>query len=96
MTFVLLYHPLAVEDITGINRDLRGRLGKAVQERLSTHPESYGKPLRGSLAGYWALRVGDYRVVYRVVRREVWVYAVLNRRDVYAEAMRRLSREAEG
>ena len=62
MSYTLVYHPLVAEDVT---RLIRKRLGKAIQERLTTHPESYGKPLRGSLAGYWRLRVGDDRVVYK-------------------------------
>lgn len=89
--FSLVYHPLAAGDIIGINRDIRRRLAKAVQERLSSHPESYGKPLRGDLAGYWTLRTGDYRVVYRVVKHEVWIFAVINRRDVYSEVMNKPS-----
>lgn len=89
--FLLVYHPLVARDIVGINRDIRRRLAKAIQERLSSHPESYGKPLRGDLAGYWTLRVGDYRVVYRVVKHEVWIFAIINRRDVYSEVMNRLS-----
>ncbi len=89
--FLLVYHPGVVSDVGAINRDLRKRLGKAVQERLASHPESYGKPLRGSLAGYWTLRVGDFRVVYRIVKNEVWIYAVINRRDVYEDVMKRLA-----
>ncbi|MBI5208984.1 MAG: type II toxin-antitoxin system RelE/ParE family toxin [Elusimicrobia bacterium] len=89
--FSLLYHPLIARDIISINRDIRQRLAKAIQERLSSHPESYGKPLSGDLAGYWTLRVGDYRVVYRVVKHEVWIFAIINRRDVYSEVMNRLS-----
>jgi mRNA interferase RelE/StbE len=89
--FALVYHPLVTKDMAHLNQDIKKRLAKAVWERLSTHPESYGKPLRGSLAGYWTLRVGDYRVVYRVVKQEVWVFAVINRRDVYNEVVGRLS-----
>ena len=89
--FLLVYHRLVAEDVEGLNRDIRRRLARAVQERLTLSPQSYGKPLRGSLAGYWTLRVGDYRVVYRIVRHEVWVFAVINRRDVYSDVMNRLS-----
>jgi mRNA interferase RelE/StbE len=89
--FALLYHPLVAKDISTINRDIRQRLGKAILARLSSHPESYGKPLRGHLAGYWTLRVGDYRIVYRIVKHEVWIYTVINRRDVYSDVANRLS-----
>lgn len=92
--FVLVYHKLVAGDVAGLNADIRKRLSKAIQERLSSHPESYGKPLRGNLAGYWTLRIGDYRVVYRVVRHEIWIYCIMNRKDVYEDVMKRLSWDA--
>lgn len=92
MIYALLYHPsVESEDISKINRNLRKRLAKAIDARLSTHPESYGKPLRGTLSGYWKLRVGDYRVVYKVVRHEVWIFAIIDRRDIYKDVVKRLS-----
>ncbi len=29
-----------------------------------------GKPLRGELSGKWSLRVGDYRVIYKIDEQE--------------------------
>ena len=89
--FVLVYHPLVTQDLAAVNRDIKNRLAKAINSRLTTHPESYGKPLRGSLHGYWTLRVGDFRAVYRIVKREVWIFAIIDRRDVYSDVMGRLS-----
>lgn len=89
--FVLVYHKLVAEDVSGLNNDVRRRLAKAIQARLSSSPESYGKPLRGSLAGYWTLRVGDYRVVYRIVKKETWIYGIIHRKNVYEDVMKRLS-----
>ena len=91
MTFVLLYHHLIAEDVARFNKDVRLRLAKTVQARLTTHPESYGKALSGNLAGYWTLRTGDYRIVYKIVRQEVWIYAVIHRKNVYDEVMKSLS-----
>jgi mRNA interferase RelE/StbE len=56
---------------------------------LSTTPERYGVPLAGTLRGYWKLRVGDYRVVFRVTADAVWILAILHRREVYEAAERR-------
>lgn len=89
--FLLVYHKLVADDVAGLNSDIRKRLAKAIQQRLTAHPESYGKPLGGSLAGYWTLRVGDYRVIYRIVKQEVWIYGIMNRKSVYEEVMKRLS-----
>ena len=88
----LLYHPaVRSEDIPRINRNLRKRIARAIQTRLGTAPQQYGEPLKRTLKGYWKLRVGDYRVVFRILRREVWIYGVIHRRDVYTRIAQRLS-----
>ena len=37
-----------------------------MKERLEIDPVSFGKPLRYSLKGHRRLRVGDYRIVYKI------------------------------
>ncbi len=92
MPYTLVYHPdVRSEDIPSINRDLRNRIARAIESRLTTEPERYGEPLRGTLKGYWRLRVGDYRVVFKVVRNEIWILAIIHRREVYERIARRLS-----
>ncbi|MBI4279349.1 MAG: type II toxin-antitoxin system RelE/ParE family toxin [Armatimonadetes bacterium] len=84
VTYTLAYHPaVRVDDLPRIPGNLRGRIEQAIVTRLAEEPERYGSPLRGTLRGYWKLRVGDYRVAYRIAGREVWIYAVVHRRVVY-------------
>jgi mRNA interferase RelE/StbE len=92
MPYTLVYHPdIQKEDVPKINRDLRDRISRAIESRLTTEPGRYGEPLRGTLKGYWKLRVGDYRVVFKVVKDEVWILGVIHRREVYDCILRRLS-----
>ncbi len=35
-----------------------------------------------TLKGYWKLRVGDYRVVFKVSGQEVWILGIINRKEV--------------
>ena len=82
--FQITYHPLAVrEDIPALNRDIKDRIRRAIEARLTRAPQDYGKPLRGSLRAYWSLRVGDYRVVYRIEPPFVKVIQIAHRRDSY-------------
>lgn len=82
--FRLRYHPdVPVEDISALNRDIRARIRKAIESRLTRAPQDYGKPLMGNLSGYWSLRVGDYRVVYRIEGKEVAIIQIAHRRDAY-------------
>ena len=65
-------------------------LQRHLKSGQATEPTYYGEPLRHRYKGYWKLRVGDYRVVYRVVGQEVWVYRVDHRKDVYNLPIQRL------
>ncbi len=93
MPYDLLYHPdVRSKDIPSISKNLRGRIARAIEARLKTEPDRYGEPLRRSLKGYRKLRVGDYRVVFKVVKNEVWIYCIIHRREVYERIARRLGR----
>jgi mRNA interferase RelE/StbE len=82
--YILLYHPaVKSKDLKVIPRNIRSRLARAVQTRLTTEPARYGAPLKGTLRPYWKLRVGDYRIVYKIVNGEVWILAILHRKEVY-------------
>lgn len=86
MPFSLHYHPAVREqDLPLIDRRTRDRIRKAIEERLQTAPHEYGEPLRKSLKSYWKLRVGDYRVVFKVVEFEVWVLGIRHRKSVYTD-----------
>ena len=91
MPYTLRYHPrVADHDLVKIPTETRRRIARLIEARLATSPERFGMPLRGSLGGYWKLRVGDYRVVYKIGEDEVWILAVMHPKDVYDRASRRL------
>ena len=91
MPYELRYHPdVRAIDIPLLNETLKKRIKKAIEDRLMTAPHQYGEPLRKTLKGYWKLRVGDYRVVFKVVGQEVWVMGIINRKDVYDRILNRI------
>lgn len=67
-------------------KTVRARVKKAVEQRLMTEPLRYGNPLRFSHKGHRRLRVGDWRVVYRIDEeiKKVIVLIICHRKDVYA------------
>jgi len=84
MSFTLRYHQAVhTEDIPLIDQKTRNRIRKAIEERLQTAPQDYGEPLRKSLKGYWKLRVGDYRIVFKLLASEVWILGIKHRKSVY-------------
>ena len=60
-----------------------------LKTRLITAPDQYGEPLRKTLKGYWKLRVGDYRIVYKVVKNEIRVLGIIHRKKVYEAVEKR-------
>ena len=90
MAYTLRYHPrVADQDLKSIPAATKARIARAIGSRLTTAPERYGAPLSRTLRGYWKLRVGDHRVVFKVVGEEVWILAIVHRKDVYERAARR-------
>jgi mRNA interferase RelE/StbE len=70
-------------DIPQINVRMRERIRKAIESRLMTSPNEFGLPLRKSLRGYWKLRVGDYRVVFKIEGEIVYILGIRHRKNVY-------------
>ena len=93
MPYRLTYHPeVAQEDLPSIPSNLRRRIADAIETRLTEAPQQLGAPLRRTLKGYWKLRVGDYRVVFKVVAAEVRILAIRHRKQVYQDVVRRIDR----
>ena len=91
MPFELRYHPeVKAVDIPLLDAKIRIRIKNAIETRLTTAPHQYGEPLRKTLHGYWKLRVGDYRVVFKIVREEVWILGIIHRKKVYEAVEKRL------
>lgn len=90
MVFHLLYHPDVRRDIARLDERLKRRIKAAIESRLVVAPHQYGEPLRKTLRGYWKLRVGDYRVVFKMVESEVWILGIIHRKEVYEKIRRRL------
>ena len=89
--FTVSYHHLVVsEDIPKLSAPWKARIRRAIEERLATRPEVYGKPLRSSLKGYRKLRVGDYRVVFRIEERIVKVLVIQHRSIAYTNVVKRI------
>ena len=82
--YTVLYEQSVIErDIATVPTNWKQKIKNTISQKLTTNPEVFGKPLRRSLKGYRRLRVGDYRVVYRIEDQTVKVFAILHRSIVY-------------
>ena len=73
------------DDIPVLPKTIRDSIKRAIEERLTLDPVGFGKPLRYSLNGHRRLRVGHYRIVYRIEPENmvVLIVAIKHRKDVY-------------
>jgi mRNA interferase RelE/StbE len=72
------------EDIPALATSVRKQIKAAIEAKLTSHPIEFGKPLRYSLKGARRLRVGDWRVIYKVEPPDVvLVVKIGHRREIY-------------
>ncbi len=73
------------DDIPALPSTMKKLIKKAIEERLIIDPIGFGKPLRYALRGHRRLRVGDYRIVYRIEQEllTVVIVAIKHRKDIY-------------
>jgi len=89
--FEIVYAEVVVrQDIAKLSTSAKKRIKKAIETKLLSEPEKFGKPLRRSLKGYRKLRVGDYRVIFRIEKNFVKIFAILKRSVVYEYAKSRV------
>jgi mRNA interferase RelE/StbE len=88
--YKLIYHPDVKKfDLPKIDKQNKAMIKRAIEERLAVQPESYGKPLQRTLKGYWKLRVGDFRVVFKIIGDEILILAIMHRKNIYSQVKKR-------
>ena len=84
MAYVVEFLPSAARSLASLPKDVQNRLARRI-DALGENPRPPGvKVLQGG-EGFLRLRVGDYRVIYRIEERRVVVLIVKigHRREVY-------------
>lgn len=88
--FEIIYHHLVIrDDIPKLSAEWKKKISNAIEKRLTTHPDLYGKPLRRSLNDYRKLRVGDYRIIFKMKKRIIKILIIQHRTAVYEEVGKR-------
>ncbi len=85
MTWNVEYTESAAEEIQALDGSAKKYIKKAIEDKLMVDPLKFGTPLKRNLSGLLKLRVGDYRIIYKILKNEVVVLVVTvgHRRDVY-------------
>lgn len=84
MIYIIRYSDtVEKKDLPKLSSSVRSHIEAAIEAKLATNPLKFGKPLRYDLKGRRALRVGNHRVLYKIIGNEVHIFAIDHRRDVY-------------
>jgi addiction module RelE/StbE family toxin len=81
--YTIIIAPRARKEIDNLQPNIKARIGNALS--LLAEDPFIGKALKADLEGLYSYRVGDYRIIYDIVRRTliIQVLKVMHRRDVY-------------
>jgi len=86
----------ANEELSAYIRSLHPALKKRIHNALDllrSRPEE-GKPLQRELKGYQSLRIGKFRIIYRVTTKEIELVAIGPRHTIYEETVRMKEKQA--
>lgn len=86
MEYQLLLSDKAERFLKKMDNSNQQRIVDKLKE-LKLNPK-LGKPLTASLAGFWSLRVGKYRALYKIEEGKllIFIFDIAHRKDVYDNA----------
>jgi mRNA interferase RelE/StbE len=91
MVYTFVYHAdVKKHDLKEIDERNKAIIRKAIEERLAVQPEKFAKPLQRSLKGYWRLRVGEYRIVFKIKDDTVLILGIIHRKKIYQQIFKRV------
>jgi mRNA interferase RelE/StbE len=77
------FSPKFISDLEKLDPPTRHRILDAIQGKLLRNPFPHAKTLKGRKElGQWRFRVGDYRVRFDLVGRQLILHRVRHRREV--------------
>ena len=86
-------HSVWERDALKLDEQIKARIRKAIESKLTVFPERHSKPLKHSLKGLWSLRVGDWRVLFKISGEQVIIVGIGHRKDVYHQRTGRSDQE---
>ena len=87
MVYKIIYATSARKFLKKLPKETEARILRYLL-KVVDNPFSFGSPLTGDLAGHWRYRVQDYRVVCKIIQRQlvITVVKIGHRCNVYEDA----------
>lgn len=89
MKYKVLFTKKAVKSLNKLGKDVKNNINKALRKMLNHYEESESpysglKLLKGKYKGLARLRVGDYRIIFKMEKKgTILVLDVLHRQNLY-------------
>lgn len=84
MGYKITYKKSVAHDLKRLGKNEARRIVDTIDGKLSTKPDTF-EPLKGRFAGLRKLPIGDYRVIFAILDKEVLVLRVGHRREIYPQ-----------
>jgi len=82
LAYNIVYKKSVARDLSRLDKTEVRRILDRLEKDLAEKADSY-PVLKGKFAGLRRCRIGDYRVIYAIVRNDVLILRIGHRRDVY-------------
>ena len=82
MAYNIVYKKSIARDLSRLDKTEVRRILNRLEKDLAGKADSY-PVLKGKFAGLRRCRIGDYRVIYAIVKNDVLILRIGHRRDVY-------------
>lgn len=76
------------KDLKKLSKKDNIAIKNSINKKLVTNPVLYSKPLKNTLKGYRVLRVGKYRIVFKIIKKTVQVIGVSHRQTIYKDTLK--------
>ena len=83
MLLIAVYRMAFSKDVSRLDPSISKRIRQSIEERLTTRPMDFGKPFRHTIQALWSLRVGDWRVIYKIAGQEIYILRIGHRSEIY-------------
>ena len=85
MSYRVLIDPRAARQLESLPKPIVERLDRAILSLVSNPRPPGTKRLRGKLHQGWRIRVGKYRILYKIddESRQVSIFEIGHRREIY-------------
>ena len=83
--YKVVYLDSVTDDFKKLDKPIIRKILQRVEVYLARDPEGLGKALTGEYAGYWRYRWGDYRIIYKISKKEILIIVlrIAHRKKVY-------------